>query len=165
MLDDEQLSVKELEVIQTGLSALYEGRISFVRPKWIKRSIAKRSPRLRKALSLSTQVAYSCREGSSLYTTAKKAPRERAWDIGMSDEFVKDIEVIDGKLRGQVLKAMVHISKEPVTLRGDTVKPLVSDLKGLWRYRIGDFRLVYRPDSENKRVVCLTFGSRGEIYH
>ena len=82
----------------------------------------------------------------------------------MSNEFVKGIRNIDRKLQGRILEALSVIGSEPVTLRGDTIKPLTAEFKGLWRYRIGDFRLVYRPQIESKHIILLAFASRGSVY-
>ncbi|MBE9127810.1 MULTISPECIES: type II toxin-antitoxin system RelE family toxin [unclassified Coleofasciculus] len=64
------------------------------------------------------------------------------WLIAWSDEFVKNIQNIDRKLQGRILEAISHISAQPTVSTGDTVKPLKGELKGLWRYRIGKYRLV-----------------------
>jgi mRNA-degrading endonuclease RelE of RelBE toxin-antitoxin system len=42
--------------------------------------------------------------------------------------------------------------------------PLDANLKGCWRYRIGDWRLVYRPDPRERTVVLLDFAPRDGIY-
>jgi hypothetical protein len=47
---------------------------------------------------------------------------------------------------------------------GDTIKPLTGDLRGLWRYRIGDARLVYFPQIEFRKITLISFGGRGGIY-
>jgi hypothetical protein len=49
--------------------------------------------------------------------------------------------MIDRKLQGRILEALVEITKNPTEVRGDTVKPLTGDLKGFWRYRVGDYRI------------------------
>jgi len=48
--------------------------------------------------------------------------------------------------------------------RGDTIKPITKTkaLLGMWRYRLGDFRLVYQPNKETKVVYLLKFDSRGD---
>jgi mRNA-degrading endonuclease RelE of RelBE toxin-antitoxin system len=86
------------------------------------------------------------------------------WYIGLSNEFVKCISKIDGKKRGKILEAISKISAAPTTLHGDTVKPLSNNLAGLWRFRIGDDRLVYYPDTESKQVILISFSSRTEVY-
>ena len=82
----------------------------------------------------------------------------------MSDEFLNAVQGIDRKLQGRVLEAMGYISTKPTEPKGDTVKPLTGEMKGLWRYRIGDYRLVYWPDTQNRRVVLVDFTSRASAY-
>ena len=82
----------------------------------------------------------------------------------MSDEFCKSTRGIDRKIQSRVFEAMLQISRDPITSKGDTVQPLASGMKGLWRYRIGDFRLIYCPDTGKRHVTLLEFGSRGSAY-
>jgi len=86
------------------------------------------------------------------------------WYIGFSNEFLKSIKGIDKKLQGRVLESLKVISESPLELNGNTVKPLGKQLKGLWRYRIGDYRLLYKPDSESKLILILRFSHRKEVY-
>jgi len=83
----------------------------------------------------------------------------------MSQRFLKEIVPVDAKLRGRILSAMAAICVAPLTAQGDTVKPLEKDLKGLWRYRIGDYRLVYRPDRDERLVTLMWFDCRGGAYN
>jgi mRNA-degrading endonuclease RelE of RelBE toxin-antitoxin system len=71
---------------------------------------------------------------------------------------------IDRKLRGRVLEAVMKICEAPMTLQGDTVKPLTGTLSGFWRCRIGEYRLVYKPDTNLKQVLLFEFSSRGSAY-
>ncbi|MFT3847576.1 MAG: type II toxin-antitoxin system RelE/ParE family toxin [Propionivibrio sp.] len=86
------------------------------------------------------------------------------WRFALSDDFIKSIERIDKKLQGRVLEAITRIAQSPTTVVGDTMKPLTADLKGLWRYRVGDYRLVYAPDTEAKHITLLSFETRGDVY-
>lgn len=88
----------------------------------------------------------------------------REWYVGLTDQFVKDIASVDRKLQGQILIAISQIADNPTYAKGDTVKPLTGPMKGLWRYRIGDNRLVYKPQSENNHITLIAFASRGDIY-
>jgi mRNA-degrading endonuclease RelE of RelBE toxin-antitoxin system len=82
------------------------------------------------------------------------------WRIGMTDNFRDSVRKADRQMIGQVLLAMTEISLKPMTQVGDTVKPLEHDMKGLWRYRIADWRLVYHPDSKRKVITLLSFEPR-----
>ena len=88
----------------------------------------------------------------------------QVWLIAMSHEFIKAIDSIDRKLQGRILEALADISKDPITVRGDTVKPLTHEMKGLWRYRLGDYRLVYQPLPEKNEILLVNFDSRGAVY-
>ena len=43
-------------------------------------------------------------------------------------------------------------------------KGLTSDKAGLWRYRIGNYRLICDIRDDEMIVLALTFGHRSEVY-
>ncbi|MCL4822712.1 MAG: type II toxin-antitoxin system RelE/ParE family toxin [Anaerolineales bacterium] len=86
------------------------------------------------------------------------------WTFGSTSAFEKSVRKIDKPMRAEVLRAILDLAQAPTTPRGDTIKPLERDLKGLWRYRIGDFRLIYRPEHQAKRVDLLLVCPRGSAY-
>ena len=63
-----------------------------------------------------------------------------------------------------ILKAVEKIRQHPTSPRGNTVKRLTRDLKGMWRYRIGDFRLVYEPDDKRRVVHLMSISHRKDVY-
>jgi mRNA-degrading endonuclease RelE of RelBE toxin-antitoxin system len=77
---------------------------------------------------------------------------------------VKSIAKTDRKKQGRILEAIGKISTAPVEVHGDTIKPLTGNLAGLWRCRLGDDRLIYYPDLESRKVVLISFASRGDAY-
>ncbi len=64
----------------------------------------------------------------------------------------------------RVANAIVEICEDPMTPRGNTIKRLTGDMQGYWRYRLGDFRLVYRPDVDRLTVYCYRLAPRGGAY-
>jgi mRNA interferase RelE/StbE len=42
--------------------------------------------------------------------------------------------------------------------------PLLGDLKGLWRYRVGDYRIVASIEDDRFVVLVVTVGHRREVY-
>lgn len=62
----------------------------------------------------------------------------------------------------RVRAAIVDIQTNPFT--HPNVRRLHGELKGLLRYRIGNFRLVYRvlEDERESRIIAL--GPRGDVY-
>lgn len=91
--------------------------------------------------------------------------RETAeWSIGMSSTFRKSIAHLDKNLQGRALEALAVLCDAPLTPRSDTVRRLEGDLIGFWRYRIGDYRLIYHPIVARKTIILVEFTSRGEAY-
>jgi addiction module RelE/StbE family toxin len=87
-----------------------------------------------------------------------------SWSFGFTPTFRKSVAGVDKKLQGRVLVALSELVDAPLAMRGDTIKPLIGPFKGLWRYRIGDYRLVYQPRETARLIVLLEFGSRGAVY-
>lgn len=152
MSNSEQFHPDELMSIQAGLKEFEAGQIEFGH-------LAMASDKLKELWQFDISGLLTVREKAVRYL-----PGEPDWYLGMSDEFIKAIRGIDRKLQGRILEAISYISRRPTSPKGDTVKPLTADSKGLWRYRIGDYRLVYHPDNERKQVVLVAFASRGGVY-
>jgi mRNA-degrading endonuclease RelE of RelBE toxin-antitoxin system len=107
-------------------------------------------------------------EGNVLYS---KAPSSRSlnqgpppWYIAFTKAFLKSIEGLDSNLKGRILNAITKITDAPTHRVGDTVKPLTRELDGFWRYRIGDYRLLYFPDLDTGSITIQEFSARCDIY-
>ncbi len=66
-------------------------------------------------------------------------------------------------LQKQATQAHAELAQDPVTPRGNTIKKL-KGWDNLWRYRLGDYRLIYSALPENKVVQLLALGPRGSVY-
>lgn len=44
------------------------------------------------------------------------------------------------------------------------IKPLKGELAGYYRYRVGDYRVVYYIDDEHKQVVVTIIAHRRDVY-
>ena len=44
------------------------------------------------------------------------------------------------------------------------IKRLHGELTGLYRYRVGSLRVVYKIEAEKVTVIVVAIGSRGDIY-
>lgn len=86
-----------------------------------------------------------------------------AWRFKATSKFIKDMNAIV-RLFDRVIEALTVMREGPTTAHGNTVKPLTRELKGKWRYRIGDYRLVYEPDSERQVVKLLGISHRKDVY-
>ena len=88
---------------------------------------------------------------------------ERAWRFTLAKPFRHDLRQ-QPQLLEPVIAAIMELCANPFSARGNTVKPLVRELAGMWRYRIGNFRLIYRPDEDRRVVDVLALKPRGRAY-
>ena len=145
---------EQLATIQAGLSARVNQEIDYT-------SLFGLTNDIRVMWGLEIIRRYPAPRSLFPSPTSKRPP---PWFLGMSKEFQKDISHIDRKLQGKILEALTDLVTQPTEPRGDTVKPLKAEFRGCWRYRIGDFRLVYSPDMETGNITLLAFSARGAVY-
>jgi len=96
---------------------------------------------------------------------ANKVKQEQTnWGFKITKDFMNSIKKVDKNLQGRILQAITTITMSPKTIMGDTIKPLTGDLNGYWRYRIGDYRLIYKPIEKWSEILLISFSSRGSVY-
>ena len=168
MAGDDQFQEHELESIGAGLTELASGEVVFHHPSVAAAALLDLwqlgEPVIEDRPERILREAPDAPEKGVLYRRYRAVPLRPTWDLGFSGEFSKAIASIDRKLQGRVLQALDYLSTKPTVPKGNTVKPLSGEHKGLWRYRIGDYRLIYRPDTDNTRVELITVVSRGSAY-
>lgn len=86
-----------------------------------------------------------------------------SWSVEYSEKAVKQLAKIDAHQRRVLLAWMrknIDGSENP-KLFG---KALTSDLTGLWRYRIGTYRILVRFIEDKVIVEVVEVGHRREVY-
>ena len=85
------------------------------------------------------------------------------WRISITEKAKKVLEKLDKPIRNQIIRYFdkIILSSEDPTSFG---KPLVANKKGLWRYRIGDYRLICSIQDDKLIILALSVGHRREIY-
>ncbi len=81
--------------------------------------------------------------------------------------YSKDFQKIFKKLDSSVQKLVASYIKhnlENTDNPGNHGKALIGDKKGLWRYRIGNYRLIVEIQDNKLIILILTFGHRKDIY-
>jgi superfamily I DNA/RNA helicase/mRNA-degrading endonuclease RelE of RelBE toxin-antitoxin system len=66
-------------------------------------------------------------------------------------------------LQERATRAKHEIAAAPNTVRGNTIKPL-RGWDNVWRYRLGDYRLIYAIAPDNPIIQLLAIGPRGSVY-
>lgn len=70
------------------------------------------------------------------------------------------------KLDSAIQKRIKSYTSELQTLDNprDRGKALVGNLNGLWRYRVGDYRLICHIDNDKLIILCLEIAHRSKAY-
>lgn len=85
------------------------------------------------------------------------------WQFTLAREFRRDLRQRP-HLFEQSIRALMEVCDSPMSARSNTVRPLGNELRGMWRYQMGDFRLIYQPDRERRVVHFLALRPRAEAY-
>lgn len=86
-----------------------------------------------------------------------------AWRIEYDSRVVKEMKKLDRKVQREILDYFderIAPADDPRVFG----KPLKSSFAGLWRYRIGDYRVVCRIENEAMIVLVLRVAHRSTIY-
>ena len=73
--------------------------------------------------------------------------------------FLGHLKRLEGEVRERVLDAVREVSERPYL--GST---LMFDERRLYKFRVGDYRLVYEVDEEKKAVLFLIVDHRRRVY-
>lgn len=83
------------------------------------------------------------------------------WRLVCSARFGNDVHRHMGEFT-KICQATVDIRRDPTTPR-KSIK-LLQGHQHRWRYRLGDYRIIYRLDKHARRVVLERFGHRRDVY-
>ncbi|MBN8994738.1 MAG: type II toxin-antitoxin system RelE/ParE family toxin [Rhizobiales bacterium] len=88
---------------------------------------------------------------------------DRAWQVEFHSAAARELRKLGKPAQIEILRylrARIATADDPRRFG----KALTRDLKGLWRYRIGDYRLVVAVDDGRLIVLVVTVGHRREVY-
>ena len=86
-----------------------------------------------------------------------------AWTVEVSDYAEKQLRKLDKPIQKRLLDWLedrIEGCKNPRHFG----EPLRGELAGLWRYRIGDYRVICEIQDQQLVVLALAVGHRREIY-
>lgn len=73
--------------------------------------------------------------------------------------FLRHLKRLEGEVRERILDAVREVSERPFL--GST---LMFDERRLYKFRVGDYRLVYEVDEKKKAVLFLIVDHRRRVY-
>jgi len=81
------------------------------------------------------------------------------YDLLYTKEAKENIDGLTSKKKRQIEDALNRIAADP-----ETGKHLTHSLKGLYSYRSGDFRIIYKIFREKVTVIVVAVGNRKDVY-
>jgi len=80
-------------------------------------------------------------------------------DVLIARKADKDIKHLTNEYKERIKNALRLLSAEP--FKGEA---LLGEFKGLRRYRIGDFRIIYGIDLQKQYLIVIRVRHRKEVY-
>lgn len=84
------------------------------------------------------------------------------YKVSLHKRSIKYYESLDEKTAKRINKAIEEISNNP--LEGFHIKRLRGRHEGKYRYAVGDLRIVYRVNNEDRIILVEAIGPRGDVY-
>lgn len=88
--------------------------------------------------------------------------KEEDWEIVLTRPAEKTYKKAPKSIRGRLENCFGSLEQDPKS--GNNIKALTARLKGLYRYRVGDWRVIYRLKEEKKIVEVIAILPRGDAY-
>ena len=86
-----------------------------------------------------------------------------SWLIEWEEKAVKELKKLDQSVQREILtylKKRIATKEDPRRFG----KPLGHDTLGLWRYRVGDCRVICHIEDQRLTVLVVRVGHRKDIY-
>ena len=85
-----------------------------------------------------------------------------AWQMVWVDSAEKDFLHLNHNQQSKISKHFTALLQNP--FYGPQIKKLRGELEGLYRYRVGGLRIIYRVLAREKTIRIVALGTRGGIY-
>jgi mRNA interferase RelE/StbE len=87
----------------------------------------------------------------------------RVWHVEFDADAARDLR----KLGSAAERTILRYLRQRIATADDPRRfgeLLMSDMKGLWRYRVGDYRIVASIEDQRFVVLVVTVGHRRHVY-
>ena len=85
------------------------------------------------------------------------------WSVEFDDAATKELRKLDRQAQQEILRYLrerIATDEDPRRFG----KPLSRDLAGLWRYRVGNYRIICDIEDEKIVVLVVRIGHRSDVY-
>lgn len=88
--------------------------------------------------------------------------KKENWEIVLTKPAEKVYDKVPKDIRQRFDRCFEELEENP--LYGSSIKQLTGQLKGLYRYRVGDWRIIYRLFKDKMSVEIIAILPRGDAY-
>lgn len=88
--------------------------------------------------------------------------KKEKWEVEITKPAQKVYINSPKDIRDRLNLCFEHLQKNP--LYGTNIKALTSNLKGLYRYRVGEWRVIYRLKTNKRLVQVIAILPRADAY-
>jgi len=88
--------------------------------------------------------------------------KKEIWQVFLTKPAEKTFDKSKPDMQKRLARSMDELEQNP--LYGPNIKPLTGQLKGLFRYRVGEWRIICRICKEDKTVDIIAILPRGDAY-
>lgn len=85
---------------------------------------------------------------------------EAAYIVQIEDRAEKTLKSLEKQDRERIKRGIDQLKSDP---RGSNCKPL-KGFQGIWRLRVGDYRVIYAIKDDQLVVLVVEIGHRREVY-
>jgi len=83
--------------------------------------------------------------------------------VATTSEFDKDIKALDKPTTARIINKIEWLALNPEVLK-HPLKHMPADLKGLQKYRVGDYRILFWVDHNHKTITLYGVEHRRTVY-
>ncbi len=88
--------------------------------------------------------------------------KKEIWEIFLTKPAEKTFDKSKPDMQKRLARGLDELEQNPI--HGPKIRPLTGQLKGLYRYRVGEWRIIYRIFREDKVVEVIAILPRGNAY-
>jgi len=87
-----------------------------------------------------------------------------SWTIDIKPTAEKSFLKLDKKTRRRIKTSLLELEKSENPLMHPKVRPLIGKLRGDYRLRVGDWRVLFTPEKDQKIIHVYAILPRGDAY-
>lgn len=85
-----------------------------------------------------------------------------AWEIRLTPAASKELDKLGHQIRKRILSALGRLSDDPRS--SSNVKKVLNQPVNVYRFRVGDYRVLYTLEDRRLIILVVRVGHRGTVY-